>query len=137
MSREAYSFRWSAMPITWAEGRGIAVVVGSVAGVAVLYELVSLAHRKELAAQLHSPTNVWLGAACLFVFGYGLALVAPRVARWLGMFTAAGGWAAGSIAAYGGESLYAVPLLCLGLAAALIVLGAVRTEHQQRSPRTS
>jgi predicted outer membrane lipoprotein len=80
---------------------------------------------------------VWLGAACLFVFGYGLALVAPRVARWFGMFTAAGGWAAGSIAAYGGESLYAVPLLCLGLAAALIVLGAHWTEHQQRRARTS
>ena len=113
------------------------MVVGSVAGVAVLYELVSLAHRQQLAAQLHSPTNVWLGAACLFVFGYGLALVAPRVARWFGMFTAAGGWAAGSIAAYGGESLYAVPLLCLGLAAALIVLGAHWTENQQRRARTS
>jgi len=113
------------------------VVVGSVAGVAVLYELVSLAHRSELARQLHSPTNVYLAAACLFVFGYGLAQVAPGVARGFGMFTAAGAWAAGSIAAYGHEPLYAVPLLCLGLAAALVVIAALRTSHQQRRARTS
>src|SRR5947209_19890374 len=86
MSRRAYSSSAAVMPITWAEGRSTAVVVGSVAGIAVLYELVSLAHRSELATQLHSPMNVWLAAACLFVFGYGLALVAPRVARWFAMF---------------------------------------------------
>jgi hypothetical protein len=137
MSRPTYSFGGGAAPITWAEGRSTAVVLGSVAGVALLYELLSFAHRSEPGAQFHSPSNVWLGAACLFVFGYGLALVAPRVARWFGMFTAAGGWAAGSIAAYGNETLYAVPLLCLGLVAAVIVLASFRNENQQRRPRTS
>jgi len=107
------------------------MVVGSLAGVAVFYELVSLAHRGQLTAKLHSPGNVWLGAACVFVFGWGLALVAPRVARWFGMFTAAGGWAAGAIAASGNESAYAVPLLCVGLAGALVVLASHRSENQR------
>jgi hypothetical protein len=113
------------------------MVVGSLAGVAVLYELVSLAHRGQLASRLHSTDNVWLGAACLFMFGWGLALVAPRVARGLGMVTAAGAWAAGSIAASGNESAYAVPLLCLGLAAVLVVIASFRTENQFRPPRTT
>jgi ABC-type dipeptide/oligopeptide/nickel transport system permease component len=113
------------------------MVAGSLIGVAVLYELVSLAYRNELADRLHSPTNVWLAAACVFVFGWGLALVAPRAARWLGMLTAAGAWAAGSIAAYGNQKIYAVPLLCLGFAAALVVIAAFRNESQQRRPRTT
>ena len=52
------------------------MVVGSIAGVAVLYELVSLAHRSQLATKLHSPTNVWLADACVFFFGWGMALAA-------------------------------------------------------------
>jgi hypothetical protein len=107
------------------------MVVGSLAGVAVFYELVSLAHRGQLAAKVHSPSNIWLGAACVFSFGWGLALMAPKVARWFGMFTAVGGWAAGAIAASGNESSYAVPLLCLGLAGALVVLASYRSENQR------
>ena len=51
------------------------MVVGCLAGVAVLFELVSLAHRGQLEARLHDPVDVMLGAACLLVFGWGLALV--------------------------------------------------------------
>ena len=73
------------------------MVVGSLAGVAVLFQLVWISDHDQLAVRFHSPDNVWIGAACFFVFGWGLALVAPRVARWLGLFTAAGAWAAGSM----------------------------------------
>ena len=107
------------------------MVAGTLAGVAVFYELVSLAHRSQLTAKLHSPDNVWLGTACVFIFGWGVGLMAFRVARWFGMFTAVGGWAAGAIAASGNESAYAVPLLCLGLAGALVVLASHRSENQR------
>jgi cell division protein FtsW (lipid II flippase) len=113
------------------------MVVGSLAGVAVLYELVSLAHRGQLEARMHDPTNVMLGAACLFIFGWGLALVAPRTARWFGMFIAAGAAAAGAIAASGTENAYAIPLFCVGLAAAAVVFASFRGEKQERKARTA
>src|SRR5436305_12151891 len=111
------------------------MVVGCLAGVAVLFELVSLAHRGQLEARLHDPVNVMLGAACLFVFGWGLALVAPKVARWLGLFTATGAGAAASIAASGNESVYSLPLLCVGAAATLIVWPSYRSDRQARRAR--
>ena len=113
------------------------MLVGSLAGVAVLYELVSMAHNDQLAARLHSPSNVWLLAVCVFVFGWGLATIASRVGRWFGLFAAAGGWAAGSIAASNGQKDYAVPLLCLGLAAALMVFASFRGDRQLRRSRTA
>jgi hypothetical protein len=113
------------------------MVVGSVAGVAVLYGLVSIANRGQLEARLHSPTDVIIGAVCLFVFGWGLALVAPKTARWFGMFTAAGAAAAGSIAASGSESLYAVPLFCVAAAAAAVVFASYRGVRQARKARTA
>jgi hypothetical protein len=112
------------------------MVVGSLTGVAVLFELVSLANRAQLEARFHSPTDVMLGAACLFVFGWGLALVAPRTARWLAMFTTAGAAAAGAIAAAGSEQPFAVPLFCVGLAAAAVVFASYRGEKQERRART-
>ena len=112
------------------------MVVGCLAGVAVFFELVSLAHRGQLEARLHSPVDVMLGAACLFVFGWGLALVAPKVARWLAMLTAAGAGAAAAIAASGTESVYAAPLACVGAAAALVVFASYRGERQERRART-
>jgi peptidoglycan/LPS O-acetylase OafA/YrhL len=113
------------------------MVVGSLAGVALFYELVLLAHRGQLETRMHDPANVMLGAACFFVFGWGLALVAPRTARWLGMFTAAGAAAAGAIAASGTETAYAVPLFCVGLAAAIVVFASFRGEKQERKARTA
>ncbi|MBV9413304.1 MAG: hypothetical protein JO148_17055 [Acidimicrobiia bacterium] len=112
------------------------MVLGSLAGVALLYELVSVAHRGQLEARLHDPTNVMLGAACLFVFGWGLALVAPKTARWFGMFAAAGAAAAGAIAASGTERAYAIPLICVGLSGALVVFASFRGEKQERKART-
>ncbi|MCU1448097.1 MAG: hypothetical protein JWP02_267 [Acidimicrobiales bacterium] len=107
------------------------MVVGSLAGVAVLYELVLLAHRKELATQLHSPGNVWVGAACLLIVGWAMAMAAPRVARWFGMFVAAGGFAAGAVAGYGQtEVAYALPLLGFGLVGAVIVVASYLNEQQ-------
>jgi len=111
------------------------MVVGSLAGVAVLFELVWMSNHNQLAERFHSPDNVWIAAACFFVFGWGLALVAPRVARWLGMFTAAGAWAAASIAASGNEPDYVLPLICVGVAAALMVLASFKGEHQIRRAR--
>jgi hypothetical protein len=113
------------------------MVVGSLAGVAVLYELVWLAHHQQLGARLRSPDNVWIAAACVFVFGWGLALVAPKVARWLFMFTLAGAWAAASIAASAGEHAYAVPLLGVGLAAALAAAASFKGDRQMRRARTA
>ncbi len=107
------------------------MIVGSVAGVAVLYELVSLANRGQLEARLHSPTDVYIGAACLFVFGWGLALVAPKTARWFGMLTAAGAAAAGAIAASGSETAFALPLVSIGVAAVLVVFASFRGERQE------
>ena len=112
------------------------MVIGSFAGVAVLFGLVSTANQGQLEARLHSPTDVIIGAACLFVFGWGLALVAPKTARWFAMFTAAGAAAAGSIAASGSERAYATPLFCVGLAAALIVFASYRGDRQERRART-
>jgi hypothetical protein len=111
------------------------MLVGSLAGVAVLYELVSLANSEQLEARLHSASNVYIAAACLFVFGWGLALVAPRVARWFAMLTVAGAAAAGAIAVSGPETAFAVPLFCVGLAAALIVLASYRGERQEHRAR--
>jgi hypothetical protein len=113
------------------------MVVGSLAGVAVLYELVVLAHRNELATQLHSPSNVWVGAACLLVVGWGLAMAVPRVARWFGMFAAAGGFAAGALAGYRQtEVAFALPLLGLGLVGAIVVVASYFNEqgvHRSRA----
>src|SRR4051794_25646200 len=106
------------------------MVVGSLAEVAVFFQLVWISHHQELALRFHSPDNVWIGAACVFMFGWGLALVAPRVARALGMFTAAGAWAAAAIAASGPEKAYTVPLACAGLGAALVVLASFKGQHQ-------
>lgn len=111
------------------------MVVGSLAGVAVLFQLVWISHHNQLGARFGSPDNVWIAAACFFVFGWGLALVAPKVARSLAMFTAAGAWAAGSIAASGGESEYAIALLCLGLAAAIVVLASFKGDRQMGRAR--
>lgn len=113
------------------------MVVGSLAGVAVLFQLVWISDHSQLAERFHSPDNVWIGAACFFVFGWGLALVAPRVARWLGMFTAAGAWAAGSIAAKGGQSGYALPLFALGLAGALVAAASFKGDSELRRARTT
>ena len=113
------------------------MVVGCLAGVAVLFELVSLAHRGQLEARLHDPVDVMLGAACLFIFGWGLALVAPKVARWLAMFTAMGAGAAAAIAASGNESAFTVPLLCVGAAAVLLVFASYRGDRQERRARTT
>jgi hypothetical protein len=113
------------------------MVVGSLAGVAVLFELVSLAHRGQLEARLHSPTDVMLGAACVFVFGWGLALVAPKVARWFALFTATGSAAAAAVAASGNENVYTVPLLCVGVAAMLVVWASYRGDRQERKARTA
>jgi hypothetical protein len=111
------------------------MVVGSLAGIAVLYELVLLTHQNQLSSRLHSPGNVWLVAACLFIFGWGLALVAPRVARSFGVFAAVGGWTAGSLAAYGNQKTFAMPLLGVGLAAAVVVLASFLNEHRLRRTR--
>ena len=113
------------------------MVVGSLAGVAVLFELVSLAHRGQLEARLHSPTNVALGAACLFIFGWGLALVAPKVARWFGLFVATGAGAAAAVAASGAEKAYTVPLLGVGGAALLMVFASYKGDRQERRARTA
>ena len=113
------------------------MIVGSIAGVAVLYELVYLANQGQLEARLHSPTDVFIGAACLFVFGWGLALVAPKTARWFGMFTAAGAAAAGAIALSGNESFYALPIFSIGIAATLVVFASYRGEKQERTARTT
>jgi len=113
------------------------MVVGSLAGVAVLYELVSLAHGGQLEARLHSPTNVMLGAACLVFFGCGLALVAPKVGRWFGLFTATGAGAAAAVAASGTETAYTVPLLCVGAAALLMVVASYRGDRLERRARTA
>jgi hypothetical protein len=111
------------------------MLVGSLAGVAVLYELMSLADRGQLEARLHSTSNVYIAAACLFVFGWGLALVAPKVARWFAMLTVAGAAAAGAVAASGSQAAFAVPLFCVGLAAALVVFASFRGEKQERKAR--
>jgi len=113
------------------------MIVGSVAGVAVLYELVSLADRGQLEARLHAPMDVYLGAGCLLVFGWGLALVAPRVGRWFAMFVVAGAAAAGAIAASGTESAYALPLFSIGAAATLVVCASFLGERQERRARTA
>jgi peptidoglycan/LPS O-acetylase OafA/YrhL len=112
------------------------MIVGCLAGVAVFFELVSLAHGGELDTRLHSPVDVMLGAACVFVFGWGLALVAPKVARWLALFTATGAAAAAAIAASGSENAYTIPLLCVGVASVLIVFASYRGERQERRART-
>ena len=114
------------------------MIVGSLAGVAVLYELVVLAHRTELASRLHSPSNVWVGAACLLVVGWAVAMAAPRVARWFGMFVAAGGFAAGALAGYGQtEAAYALPLLGLGLVGTIIVVASYFNEQQVHRGRAA
>jgi hypothetical protein len=113
------------------------MIVGSIAGVAVLYELVSLANRGQLEARLHTPSDVFIGAACLFVFGWGLALVAPKTARWFAMFIAAGAAAAGAIALSGSENAFALPLVSIGVAAALIVFASYRGDKQERRARTT
>jgi hypothetical protein len=113
------------------------MVVGSLAGVAVFFELVALADRGQLDAQLHAPVDVMLGAACLFVFGWGLALVAPKVARWFAMFIAMGAGAAAAVAAKGIESAYTIPLLCVAAAAILVVFASYRGDHQERRARTT
>jgi hypothetical protein len=86
---------------------------------------------------MHAPVDVMLGAACLFVFGWGLALVAPKVARWLALFTAMGAGAAAAIAAKGTESAYTVPLVCVGAAAILVVFASYRGDHQEHRARTT
>jgi hypothetical protein len=111
------------------------MLVGSVAGVAVLFELVSLADRGQLETHLHTASDVYIGAACLFVFGWGLALVAPKTARWFAMFIVAGAAAAGALAAKSTESTFAVPLLCVGLAAVLVVFASFRGDRQEHRAR--
>jgi hypothetical protein len=111
------------------------MLVGSLAGVAVLYELVSLADRGQLETHLHTASDVYIAAACVFVFGWGLALVAARTARWFAMFTVAGTAAAGAIAASGAESAFALPLFSVGLAAVLVVFASYRGEHQEHKAR--
>jgi hypothetical protein len=113
------------------------VIFGSLAGVAVLYELVSLADRGQLETHLHTASDVYIGAACLFVFGWGLALVAPKTARWFAMFIVAGAAAAGAIAAKGTEQAFAMPLFSLGLAAVLIVFASFRGERQEHNARVT
>jgi len=113
------------------------MIVGSIAGVAVLYELVWIANQGQLEARLHSPSNVFIGAACLLMFGWGLALVAPRVGRWFALFTLAGAAAAGAIAASGTESAFAPPLFGAAAAAGAVVFASYRGERQARRARTA
>jgi hypothetical protein len=113
------------------------VVIGSLAGVALLYELVSMTHHHELVARLESPDNVWLAAACLFVFGWALALVWPRMVSRFALFATAAGWAAGAMAAYSNQTVFALPLIGFGLAGAAVAMVAFQSESQVRRPRTT
>jgi hypothetical protein len=113
------------------------VFLGSLAGVGLLYELASMAHHHELTAQLKSVDNVWLATACMFVFGWALALVVPRSVGWFALFATAAGWTAGSIAAYSNQTDFAMPLIAFGLAAAAVAVVAFQSESHVRHPRTT
>src|SRR5205823_13614327 len=77
----------------------VVMVLGSIAGVAVLYELVQSAHQHELTTRFQSPTNVWVAAGALFIVGWLLTFAVPRVIGWFSLFVMIGGFAACSVAA--------------------------------------
>ena len=111
----------------WEQAHRTAMVVAAMRPEAIVSSDLRRAHQ----------TAVMLGAACLFVFGWGLALVAPKVARWFAMFVAMGAGAAAAVAAKGAESPYTVPLLCVGVAAILVVFASYRGDRQERRARTT
>ena len=113
----------------------VVMVLGSIAGVALLYELVQTAHEHLLAERMHAPSNVWAAAAGLFFGGLALAYVVPRFVSWFGLFAMVAGWAAGSIAASTNQSPFAVPLLGLGLAGAAVAVVSFYSDRFLRRPR--
>lgn len=113
------------------------MVLGSIAGVAVLYELVQSAHQHKLADRFHSPANIWWVAAVLFIVGWLLTYAWHRVVGWFALFLMIAGWAAGSLAAYNNQGSYAVPLLGLGLAAGALAVVAFHTDSGLRRPRAA
>ena len=113
------------------------MVLGSIAGVALLYELVQSAHQHQLADRLHSTTDVWIGAAVFFLLGWMLTFAVPRVIGWFALFAMIGGWAAGSLAAYSNQATFAVPLLGLGVAGGAVAVVAFHSDSGMRRPRAA
>ena len=113
------------------------MVLGSIAGVAVLYELVQSAHQHQLADRLQSPTDVWVAAGALFLIGWMLTFAVPRVVGWFTVFVTVGAWAAGSVAATSNQGSYAVPLLGLGVASGAVAALAFLSESRIRPPRAA
>jgi len=113
------------------------MVLGSIAGVALLYELVQTAHHHELAERLQSPSDVWIAAGVFFLIGWMLTFAIPRVIGWFALFVMVGGWATGSLAAYSNQASFAVPLLGLGLAGGAVAVVAFHSESRVRPPRAA
>src|SRR5438132_12964159 len=119
MGRRAYCQEPVPAPMPSAEIPSLEEVhmlVGAVAGMAVLYELVSWAAHRELSQHLHSPSDVWLTAILMIVIGVPAAVSFPRLVRSFAFFVAVAAAVAASLAAYSNQKTYAVPLLGLTVA---------------------
>jgi len=108
------------------------MILGSIAGVAVLYELVQTAHHHQLADRLHSPADTWLAAGALFVVCFFLTMAVPRIVSWFSLFVMIGAFAAGSIAASNDQANFAVPLLGVGLIGGALAVWAWHSNSEVR-----
>jgi hypothetical protein len=113
------------------------MVLGSIAGAALFYELIQTAHQHQLAERLHSPTDVWIGAGVFFLLGWLLTFAVRRIVGWFALFVMIGSWAASGIAASSNQMAYAVPLLGVGLAAGALAVVAFETDSNLRRPRAA
>jgi hypothetical protein len=113
------------------------MVLGSIAGVALLYELMQTAHQHQLAQRLHAPSDVWAAGAAVLFGGLAVAYVAPRFVSWFGLFVMIAGWSSGSVAAYSNQGAYAIPLLGLGLAGAAVAVISFYSDKSLRRPRVT
>src|SRR6266568_4075135 len=104
--------KWAAVPIAKSGHRRrcllqrflpleeVHMLVGTVAGMAVLYELVSWAAHRQLSQHLHSPSDVWLTAVLMIVIGIPAAVSFPRLVRSFAFLVAVAAAVAASVAAY-------------------------------------
>ena len=113
------------------------MLLGTVAGGTIMYELVSWAATGELSRHVHGPANLLVATAAMVGLGLPAAMALPRTVCPFAFLTAAAAAAASGLAVSGDQHLYAVPLVSLAGASVVVGWASLRLGNRSRRPRTT
>ena len=113
------------------------MLLGTVAGGTIIYELVSWAATGDLSRRVHDPANLLAATAVMVGLGLPAAMALPRAVCPFAFLTAAAAAAASGLAVSGDQHLYAVPLVSLAGASVVVGWASLRLGNRTRRPRTT